>query len=95
MGAQNIVQAYVSQYYPPFRSTPLGMASGIGRFGGLLGPILGGFILSATLPIQLNFVAFAVPGAIAAIALFFIPEKFAYYNQPVRQVQLEQEYMVK
>ena len=39
IGAQNIVQAYVSQYYPAYiRSTALGMASGIGRIGGMLGP---------------------------------------------------------
>ncbi|MGE7185376.1 hypothetical protein ACQKKK_15640 [Peribacillus sp. NPDC006672] len=44
IGAQNLVQAYVSQYYPPnIRSTALGVASGIGRIGGMLGPILGGF----------------------------------------------------
>ena len=46
IGSQNIVQAYVSQYYPAYiRSTALGMASGIGRIGGMLGPILGGFLL--------------------------------------------------
>ncbi|WP_079527400.1 MFS transporter [Halobacillus hunanensis] len=92
IGAQNIVQAYVSQYYPPYtRSTALGVASGVGRFGGLLGPILGGVLLSAALPIQLNFVAFAIPGAIAAIALFLIPEKVAYYNQrPNKELHEEQ-----
>ena len=42
IGAQNIVQAYVSQYYPAnIRSTALGMASGIGRIGGMLGPHFG------------------------------------------------------
>ena len=69
IGSQNIVQAYVSQYYPAnIRSTALGMASGIGRIGGMLGPILGGFLLSITLPIHMNFIAFAIPGLIAAIA---------------------------
>ncbi|WP_087973165.1 MFS transporter [Oceanobacillus rekensis] len=84
IGAQNIVQAYVSQYYPPnIRSTALGMASGVGRLGGMLGPILGGYLLSITLPIQLNFIAFAIPGLIAAIALFLIRDKHAYYKQEV------------
>ncbi|OMP65991.1 MFS transporter [Domibacillus epiphyticus] len=84
IGAQNIVQAYVSQYYPPYiRSTALGVSSGIGRMGGMLGPLLGGFLLSITLPIQLNFIAFAIPGLIAAIALFLVPEKRAvYFDQP-------------
>ena len=45
IGSQNLVQAYVSQYYPAYiRSTALGMASGVGRIGGMLGPILGGFL---------------------------------------------------
>ncbi|MEK4967377.1 MFS transporter [Cytobacillus sp. FSL R7-0696] len=79
IGAQNLVQAYVSQYYPPnIRSTALGMASGIGRFGGMLGPLLGGFLLTAALPIHMNFIAFAIPGLIAAIALALVPIKRAY-----------------
>jgi MFS transporter, AAHS family, benzoate transport protein len=81
IGAQNIVQAYVSQYYPPsIRSTALGMASGVGRIGGMLGPLLGGFLLSVSLPIHLNFIAFAIPGLIAAVALFMVPLKNAYQN---------------
>jgi AAHS family benzoate transporter-like MFS transporter len=79
IGAQNIVQAYVSQYYPAYiRSTALGMASGVGRIGGMLGPLLGGFLLSVSLPIQLNFIAFAIPGVIAAIALSLVPHKQTY-----------------
>ncbi|MBT2728306.1 MFS transporter [Bacillus sp. ISL-75] len=82
IGAQNIVQAYVSQYYPPnIRSTALGMASGIGRMGGMLGPLLGGFLLSVSLPIHLNFIAFAIPGLIAAAALAIIPVRHAFSNE--------------
>ena len=79
IGSQNLVQAYVSQYYPAYiRSTALGMASGVGRIGGMLGPILGGFLLSITLPLQMNFIAFAVFGVIAAIALAIVPSKRAH-----------------
>ncbi|ULT57602.1 MFS transporter [Neobacillus drentensis] len=82
IGAQNIVQAYVSQYYPPYvRSTALGMASGIGRIGGMLGPLLGGFLLSITLPIHMNFIAFAIPGLIAALALALVPAKNAHKHE--------------
>ncbi|MBZ5748875.1 MFS transporter [Metabacillus rhizolycopersici] len=87
VGAQNIVQAYVSQYYPAsIRSTALGTASGIGRIGGMLGPILGGFLLSISLPIHLNFIAFAIPGLIAAIALAIVPEKQAHYNKVANEM---------
>lgn len=79
IGSQNIVQAYVSQYYPAYiRSTALGMASGIGRIGGMLGPILGGFLLTIALPLQMNFIAFAIFGLIAAIALAVVPVKHAH-----------------
>jgi AAHS family benzoate transporter-like MFS transporter len=82
IGAQNIVQAYVSQYYPAYiRSTALGMASGMGRIGGMLGPLLGGFLLSVTLPIHLNFIAFAIPGLIAAVALALVPGRYAHSNE--------------
>lgn len=82
IGAQYIINAYVSQYYPAqMRSTALGVASGVGRTGGILGPIFGGFLLSLSLPIHLNFMAFAIPGMIAAIAITLVPEKYADYNK--------------
>ena len=63
IGTQIILYSYVSQYYPiQIRSTGLGWASGIGRIGGIVGPIMGGFLLSAQFPLQLNFMAFAIPG---------------------------------
>jgi len=51
------------------RSTGLGWASGIGRNGAIVGPLLGGALMGIELPLQLNFLAFAVPGAIAALAM--------------------------
>ncbi len=82
IGSQNIMNAYVSQYYPPFlRSTALGMASGVGRFGAILGPTIGGILLTMALPIQINFLVFAIPGFIAALALVFIPVNRAYDYQ--------------
>ena len=91
IGAQNIVQAYVSQYYPPYiRSTALGVASGIGRMGGMIGPLLGGFLLSIALPIQMNFLAFAVPGVLAAIALSLVPNKRSYMHLQNQTIQIEE-----
>lgn len=76
IGSQNIVQAYVSQYYPAFiRSTALGTSSGVGRIGGMMGPILGGVLLGLTLPNYQYFLAFAIPGIIAAIAISFVSPK--------------------
>ena len=82
IGAQNIMNAYVSQYHPPFlRSTALGIASGIGRIGAIIAPTFGGILLTMSLPIQVNFLAFAIPGILAAIAISFIPVKRGYDYQ--------------
>ncbi len=71
IGSQILLYAYVAQYYPTaIRSTGLGWASGIGRNGAIVGPLLGGTLLALALPHHLNFVAFAVPGVIAALAVF-------------------------
>lgn len=48
------------------RTTGVGWASGIGRNGAIVGPLLGGALMAIELPLQLNFKAFAIPGAIAA-----------------------------
>lgn len=91
IGAQNIVQAYVSQYYPPYiRSTALGMSSGVGRMGGMVGPLLGGFLLSIALPTEMNFIVFAIPGIIATIALSLVPEKYNYMNSQTIQSKVNE-----
>lgn len=78
IGTQIIAYAYVSQYYPmKIRSTGIGWASGVGRFGAVGGPMLGGYLLTMNLPFQQNFLAFAVPGIIAAVAIGFVKEKRA------------------
>jgi len=73
IGSQILLYAYVAQYYPTnIRSTGLGWASGIGRNGALLGPMLGGVLMALALPHHINFLALAVPGAIATIAVAFV-----------------------
>jgi MFS transporter, AAHS family, benzoate transport protein len=57
----------------------------------MLGPILGGFLLSISLPIHLNFIAFAIPGLIAAIALAIVPEKQAHYNKVANEMNSDSE----
>ncbi|WP_428908172.1 MFS transporter [Niallia sp. Krafla_26] len=77
-GSQVLIQAYVTGYYPAeMRSTGIGVASGVGRLGGMLGPILGGFLLTMALPNYVNFMVFALAGIIAAIALSLIGDKYS------------------
>jgi len=74
MGAQNISYSFVSQYYPSFmRSTAIGLASGVGRMGAIVGPTFGGILLTLKLPVAMNFLFFAIPGVIAALAFLFVP----------------------
>lgn len=70
IGSQILLYACGAQFYNlSIRSTGLGWASGIGRNGAIVGPLLGGALLGINLPMQLNFIAFAIPGVIAALAM--------------------------
>lgn len=76
IGSQILLYAYVAQFYPiNIRSTGLGWASGIGRNGAIVGPLLGGSLLALALPHHMNFMAFAIPGVIAAIAVFLVSSR--------------------
>lgn len=77
IGSQILLYAYVAQYYPTsIRSTGLGWASGIGRNGAIVGPMLGGTLLALALPHQVNFLALAIPGAIATVAIALVGRRF-------------------
>jgi predicted MFS family arabinose efflux permease len=67
-GGFNGFWAVAARLYPPeIRSTGVGWALGVGRVGAVLGPILGGLLVGAHLPIAAIFAVFAVPLVIASI----------------------------
>jgi MFS transporter, AAHS family, benzoate transport protein len=73
IGTQIVTYAYVGQFYPmAIRSTGIGFASGVGRSGAILAPILIGMLVSMALPLQQNFLAIAIPAVIAAIAISMV-----------------------
>jgi len=73
IGTQILLYAYVAQYYSlSNRSTGIGWASGVGRLGAILGPILGGVLMAAQLEVEMNFVAVGVPAIIAALAISMV-----------------------
>ncbi|MBT8767042.1 MFS transporter [Metapseudomonas boanensis] len=81
IGTQILANACTVQFYPAhIRSTGLGWAMGIGRVGAIIGPLLGGALHAAALPIQASFLAFAVPGVVGAAAIL----AFLWY-QPGRR----------
>lgn len=74
MGAQNISYAFVAEHYPSaMRSTAIGLASAVGRVGAIVGPVFGGVLVMLNLGLEMNFLSFAIPGVIAAIAFLFVP----------------------
>ncbi len=76
IGTQILLYTYVAQFYPmDVRSTGIGWASGVGRLGGIVGPLVGGVLLSMNLSFQFNFLIFAIPGAIGALAICFVRHK--------------------
>ncbi|WP_174492561.1 MFS transporter [Acinetobacter sp. Marseille-Q1623] len=73
IGSQILLYTFVAQFYPAaVRSTGMGWASGIGRIGAIVGPVLTGALLTLQLPHQMNFLAIAIPGVIAALAIFLV-----------------------
>jgi len=68
--AQVLVYAFTSANHPPqVRATALGWAAGVGRVGAITGPVVGGALLSAGYAFPWGFYAFAVVGALGAVAL--------------------------
>jgi AAHS family benzoate transporter-like MFS transporter len=73
IGTQIVTYAYAGQFYPmAIRSTGIGLASGVGRSGAILAPIVIGALVGMALPLQQNFFAIAIPAVIAAVAVAMI-----------------------
>ncbi|HCS26827.1 MAG TPA: 4-hydroxybenzoate transporter [Spongiibacteraceae bacterium] len=63
----------VAQLYPTrLRATGIGWAIGAGRFGSVVSPLLGGYIIGVGWRMEDSFALFAVPLFAAAIAIFFL-----------------------
>ena len=73
IGTQIVTYAYAGQFYPmAIRSTGIGWASGVGRSGAILAPIVIGTLVGMSLPLEQNFMAIAIPAVIAVIAASMI-----------------------
>ena len=73
LGTQLFAYAYAGDYYPAaIRSTGVGFASGVGRIGAIVAPVLIGWLVSLKLPLEQNFLAIALAGLIGALAVTLI-----------------------
>jgi AAHS family benzoate transporter-like MFS transporter len=85
IGTQILLYASVAQLYNlSVRSTGLGWASGVGRIGAIVGPTLGGVLLAQQLPLQQNFLLFAIPAAVSTVAMLVFAVSNARRADPVR-----------
>jgi AAHS family benzoate transporter-like MFS transporter len=72
--AQVLVYAFVGHLYPPeVRGTALGVAAGVGRVGAIVGPSLGGTLVSAGVAYPWGFYAFTLAAVLAALTLATVP----------------------
>jgi AAHS family 4-hydroxybenzoate transporter-like MFS transporter len=73
-GAQTGLNAFAPSQYPTaFRATGVSWMLGVGRFGGILGSMTGGILLSFGLPMNAIFAVLGVPAILAAIAILSSP----------------------
>lgn len=71
-----VLTGWVADYYPSYaRGTATGWALSFARIGAITGPLIGGWIGSAQLSFEWNFIIFAIIGGIAALFILMIPTK--------------------
>lgn len=84
---QGLCFTYASQFYPSdIRSTGTGMATGIGRIGGVLAPMIIGLFISLQLPFAQNFYVIAMFAILQAVAVMLIDNRVADFNISRSQV---------
>ncbi|WP_406729464.1 MFS transporter [Streptomyces sp. GD-15H] len=72
-GGQKSVIALAAVYYPEeVRSTGVGWALGIGRVGGIVGPLLVGALLAAGWSHQQLFLTLAIPSALCGLIVLYL-----------------------
>ncbi|MHC3125099.1 MFS transporter [Acinetobacter sp. GN11] len=82
LGTQLLAYAYAGDFYPSsIRSTGVGFASGIGRIGAIVAPVLIGWLVSLKLPLEQNFMVIALAGVIGAIAILLVNQSRADSNR--------------
>jgi AAHS family 4-hydroxybenzoate transporter-like MFS transporter len=73
IGAQLSINALASTTYPTsVRSTGVGWALGVGRIGSIIGPVLGGILMTIGLGTANLFLISAVPAVVAAVCVFLL-----------------------
>ena len=73
VGGQIAANAFTGNYYPAaMRATGVGWALGIGRFGSIFGPLIGGVLIGLDVPTSTLFALFSLPAAVAAVCVILV-----------------------
>lgn len=68
--------AVAAKIYPTeVRTTGVGWAIGLGRFGAVIGPYVGGLLIAAGVSMEINFIIFAAPLLISGIIAYILAVK--------------------
>lgn len=71
-GTMVVLNGYSATRFPTeVRASALGMMMGIGKLGGVLGPLVGGWVMAAGLGMAWSFYVFLVPAALGVVAMLF------------------------
>ncbi len=77
VGGQNSANALAAIFYPTsMRSTGVGWSLGIGRIGAIVGPLVGGFLISLHWPNSSIFILGGIPIACAALAVLVMGQVY-------------------
>lgn len=77
-GTAVILNGFIATWFPAaIRATALGSIMTVARLGGIIGPILGGFIAAANLPVAWSFYVFLIPAAIGIGLVLLLPRRHA------------------
>jgi len=91
LGTQLLAYAYAGEFYPiAIRSTGVGFASGVGRMGAILAPILIGGLVALKLPLEQNFMAIGLAGLLGMIAVTFIDHRLcasAHHHDATKEIE--------
>lgn len=75
-GTAVILNGFIATWFPAaVRSTALGLIMTVARLGGIIGPIIGGLIVAAGVPVQWSFYVFAIPAAIGVGLVLLLPRR--------------------
>ena len=90
LGGQAALNALAASYYPtPLRASGVGAASGVGRLGSVIGPVLAEVMRSRWTTEQL-FIAAAVPAVLSAVGMLSLKFTIGGTRRPAAQLAVAQ-----